>query len=200
MIRHLSLMLLKRDDKLLLGLKKRGFGMGKLNGTGGKVEPNESYEAGAIRETLEEVGIRVNNCTKVGQIIFKDLYFKGAPETDIMHVYLSEDFSGEAVETDEIKPQWYSLDKLPYDQMWSDDEYWLPQVLDGKKIDAFFHFNEQNVFTTYQVNIVPDKLIAEFSDSIFGLPEDGDKTKFVTRTAARAVLLDQNNRVALINA
>jgi len=31
-------------------MKKRGFGQGKWNGFGGKVEPNESIEQAAIRE------------------------------------------------------------------------------------------------------------------------------------------------------
>jgi 8-oxo-dGTP pyrophosphatase MutT (NUDIX family) len=39
---------------ILLGLKKRGFGAGKWNGFGGKVEPGESIVQGARRELLEE--------------------------------------------------------------------------------------------------------------------------------------------------
>ena len=35
----------------MLGLKKRGFGVGKYNGFGGKVGLNESIIDAAIRET-----------------------------------------------------------------------------------------------------------------------------------------------------
>jgi len=37
------------NNKILLGYKKRGFGMHKWNGLGGKVEPNESIAEGAKR-------------------------------------------------------------------------------------------------------------------------------------------------------
>lgn len=200
MVRHLTLMLLKRDGKLLLGVKKRGFGLGKINGAGGKVEPGETYREAAIRESFEEVGIKVKTCEKVGQVIFRELYFKGEPETDVMHVFLSEDFEGEPVETEEIKPEWYPINNLPYDKMWGDDEHWMPEVLRGNKIDAYFHFNENNTFTDFRVDIVPDSCIEHFHDSDFGLPEDKDEATFIERTAARAVLIDKDYHVALINA
>lgn len=200
MIRHLTLMILKRDGKLLLGVKKRGFGMGKINGAGGKVEPGETTREAAIRETFEEVGIRVKSCEKVGQVVFRDLYFKGEPETDVMHVYLSEDFEGEPIETDEIKPEWYPITNLPYNKMWGDDEHWMPEVLRGNKIDAYFHFNENNTFTDFRVDVVPAECIEHFRDSDFDMPESGDEGSFVTRTAARAVLIDKDYRIALINA
>ena len=200
MIRHLTLMILKRDEKLLLGVKKRGFGMGKINCAGGKVEADETPRNAAIRETFEEVGVRVNSCEKVGQIIFRDLYFKGVPETNIMHVFMSEDFEGEPEETDEIKPEWYPVSDLPYDKMWGDDQHWMPEVLRGNKVDAYFHFNENDTFTDYRVNIAPAKCLISLRDSDFSLPEDKNEADFAERTAARAVLVDENYRVALINA
>lgn len=39
-----------KDGKVLLGYKKRGFGVGKYNGFGGKVEPGELPRDAAIRE------------------------------------------------------------------------------------------------------------------------------------------------------
>ena len=62
-MRHTTLMLLKKDGKLLLGLKKRGFGLGKINGIGGKVEEGESVEAAAVRETFEEIGVTTSFLT-----------------------------------------------------------------------------------------------------------------------------------------
>ena len=38
-----------RFQRILLGMKKRGFGSGKWNGFGGKVEPNETIEDAAKR-------------------------------------------------------------------------------------------------------------------------------------------------------
>jgi len=41
-------------SRLLLGMKKRGFGAGKWNGFGGKIEVGETPRAAAIREMKEE--------------------------------------------------------------------------------------------------------------------------------------------------
>ena len=200
MIRHLTLMILKRDNKTCLGVKQRGFGAGKLTGPGGKVEPGETPMAGAIRETEEEIGVKVLSAHKVGQIVFRNLYFKGEPETDITHVYMSEDFEGEPTETEELIPAWYDINSMPYNKMWPDDEHWMPDVFRGKTIDAYFYYNEKNTFTDFRVDIVPDECIAHFRDSDFGLPEDKDEAVFKERTASRAVLIDKDYRVALINA
>jgi len=40
----LTLCILERDGKLLLGRKKRGFGTGRINGFGGKLEVGETIE------------------------------------------------------------------------------------------------------------------------------------------------------------
>lgn len=45
----LSLVFVRESTKILLGYKKRGFGQGRWNGFGGKVEQGETVEEGAIR-------------------------------------------------------------------------------------------------------------------------------------------------------
>ena len=56
-LRQASLCLLLREGEILLARKKRGFGVGKWNGAGGKPEPGEPIERTAIRETEEELGV-----------------------------------------------------------------------------------------------------------------------------------------------
>ena len=63
--------------RLLLGCKKRGFGAGKWNGFGGKLEGKETFRACAVREVREEAGIRINPDDLdligfKGQVIFDD--------------------------------------------------------------------------------------------------------------------------------
>lgn len=41
-----------------------------------------------------------------------------------------------------MKPSWFDIDKIPYDRMFPDDPYWLPLVLNGKKINGYFEFDE----------------------------------------------------------
>ena len=45
----LTLLFVLSPGKVLLGMKKRGFGMGRWNGFGGKVHSDETVEEGAIR-------------------------------------------------------------------------------------------------------------------------------------------------------
>ena len=45
----LTLAFIRDGDRLLLGMKKRGFGAGKWNGFGGKVDPGETILQGAVR-------------------------------------------------------------------------------------------------------------------------------------------------------
>ena len=45
-----TLVFLRAGKQVLLGMKKRGFGVGKWNGFGGKLEPGESFAEGAVRE------------------------------------------------------------------------------------------------------------------------------------------------------
>ena len=44
-----TLIFVRNGSEVLLGLKKRGFGVGKWNGFGGKVEPGETISQGAKR-------------------------------------------------------------------------------------------------------------------------------------------------------
>ena len=53
-------------------MKKRGFGKGKWNGFGGKVEEGECIEDSAVRELEEECGLQVHpsNLNNVGTMIY----------------------------------------------------------------------------------------------------------------------------------
>ena len=45
----LTLVLIRERTRVLLGMKKRGFGHGRWNGFGGKVETGETILQGAVR-------------------------------------------------------------------------------------------------------------------------------------------------------
>ncbi|NIV29551.1 MAG: NUDIX domain-containing protein, partial [Anaerolineae bacterium] len=59
-------------QRILLGLKKEGFGAGKITGFGGKIEQGETPSVAATRELEEETGIRVagEDLQAVGQLVF----------------------------------------------------------------------------------------------------------------------------------
>jgi 8-oxo-dGTP diphosphatase/2-hydroxy-dATP diphosphatase len=58
------------DKEILLGMKKRGFGVGRWNGFGGKVENGESIEEAALRELNEESSLVASALSRKGYIVF----------------------------------------------------------------------------------------------------------------------------------
>jgi 8-oxo-dGTP diphosphatase len=136
-----TLMFVIKDGKVLLIHKKRGLGAGKINGPGGRLEINETPEECAIRETIEELCITPLHVKAAGQLFFH------AEDMPKIHAYVftATDYTGTPTETDEAIPIWYEKQDIPYDAMWEDDRYWLPQVLDNKVIKGWFTFVEETV-------------------------------------------------------
>lgn len=138
----LTLCIIHRHPRILLGMKKRGFGVGKWNGFGGKVSDGETVEDAAKRETQEEAGIKVKNLDRVGIIDFE---FKGNPEISQVHIFKSNGFSGRPIESEEMKPRWFRIDEIPFREMWPDEMYWIPLLLSGKKFKGKFLFGKSDV-------------------------------------------------------
>jgi len=139
MAKQLTLCIIHNGDKVLLGMKKRGFGAGRWNGFGGKVDPGEAVEQAARREIKEEAGIEVKDMDKVGVINFE---FQGKPGILEVNIFRSTDFIGEPVESEEMKPQWFDIDNIPFAEMWPDDMHRFPLFLAGKKFTGRFLFGE----------------------------------------------------------
>ncbi len=134
----LTLCLVHQKPRILLGLKKRGFGAGKWNGFGGKLQPGETIEEAAIREVKEEAGIDVRNLVKRGVMEFS---FEGNPELLEIHLFHTKTYSGEPQESEEMKPQWYDERELPFDSMWPDARHWMPLFLAGNNFTGNFSFD-----------------------------------------------------------
>jgi 8-oxo-dGTP diphosphatase len=126
-----------RDGWILLIRKKRGLGAGKVNGPGGRLEAGESLLQCAVRETQEELGVTPIDPEWRGELFFQFVDGYG------LHcaVFTAADCEGEAIETDEAAPLWTPVDAIPFQEMWADDEHWLPGVLAGRNFRAFFDFD-----------------------------------------------------------
>ncbi len=135
----LTLCIVHQENCVLLGMKKRGFGMGRWNGFGGKVLENERIEDATRREAREEAGITLGDIAKLGVLDFE---FEGNPQILEVHIFKVANFSGEPMETGEMKPRWFNIDQIPYETMWPDDIYWLPMFLAGKKFKGRFLFGK----------------------------------------------------------
>lgn len=139
-----TLVFLVRENEILLGFKKRGFAQGKLNGFGGKIEDGETVAFAAARELLEECGVDVLPA-ELKSVARLDFFFPAKREWDqVVHVFIAPSWRGEPVETDEMKPLWFPQSAIPFDQMWADDQYWLPLVLKDQRVRAAFTFNGDN--------------------------------------------------------
>jgi len=128
-------------DRLLLQRKAAGlFGEGRWNGVGGKLKEGEAPRDGAAREALEETGLTASNLRSHGVLNF---YFgqKDMPDW-IVHVFSTETLEGELKPSQEGPLRWFNLDEIPYDEMWQDDRHWLPLLLEGRRFDGNFYFNE----------------------------------------------------------
>ncbi|MBM5789965.1 8-oxo-dGTP diphosphatase [Candidatus Parcubacteria bacterium] len=149
--------LIKKTDgqikDICLALKKRGFGIHRWNGVGGKVNgQSETIEEAARREAKEEILVDVQQLHKVAELTF---YFPHHSAWDQMvHVYLAEQWRDEPRESDEMKPEWFSVNELPFQEMWPDDIFWLPDVLKGHLLKAMFTFGEQDVVRDKKVEMV----------------------------------------------
>ncbi len=97
-------MLIERNGRLLM--IRNTYGHKNWTFPGGGVAKNESYKEAAIREAWEEVGIRVRNCTFIGQYINTHQY-----KIDTVECYYTKTTSdnfqidpGEIMEAKWIKP------------------------------------------------------------------------------------------------
>jgi mutator protein MutT len=157
-MKEATLLFLARDDQILLAMKKRGFGANRWNGVGGKIEPGETIEEATIRECEEEIGVTPANLQKMAMLSFKNEVVKGQDMK--VHVFISYDWEGEPAESEEMAPEWFFADMLPFDKMWADDEYWLPAILSGQPIIGSFTFDADDQIMHHDVSPVPAESLA----------------------------------------
>lgn len=161
-MKHMTLLFLLKDDKILLAMKKRGFGVGRWNGVGGKLEGSETIEEAAIRECYEEIGVTPHNLEKVAHLNF---FFPGEAPSICTHTFVSRRWTGEPAESEEMAPKWFLHGEIPYGEMWQDDKHWLPPVIEGNKVVASFSFDEQD-------NLLTDTMKVETVDTLEPLSLD----------------------------
>ena len=148
----LTLALVYQPPKILLGMKKRGFGAGRWNGFGGKLKDEETIEEAVEREMKEEVGIIPENFEKAGIISFQ--FEKNKNEILEVHFFKISRFSSKPRESEEMSPKWFDIKEIPYQQMWPDDKYWLPMFLENKKFKGKFLFGGADKILNYHLQEV----------------------------------------------
>ncbi|UEL29898.1 8-oxo-dGTP diphosphatase [Pseudarthrobacter sp. L1SW] len=130
--------------QVLLGLKKTGFGRGKIVGIGGHVEAGETDADAVIREVREEADVRLRHedLRDAGVVRF---VFPARPEWDMdTRLFTARSWEGEPTESIEIAPAWFDAAALPVDRMWQDADHWLPVVLEGGRVNILVTMDNDN--------------------------------------------------------
>ena len=153
---RLTLCMVRRDDKVLLGYKKdpKGLGGGFWNGFGGKVNEGETYLQAAARELEEECLIHGGDIELAGV-----LEFRHQDEPNVvrqMPVYEVTNAVGEPDETEEMCPEWFEINKLPLEKMWQSDAYWLDLFFEGKGFYGQFLYDNK-----HERNLIEKPMIEE---------------------------------------
>ncbi|HVI69538.1 MAG TPA: 8-oxo-dGTP diphosphatase [Magnetospirillaceae bacterium] len=141
---------LVHSNQILLGRRKQtstGLGQGILSGIGGKVGDlegleSETAEQALVREIQEEIGVTATSYRHVGQITF---LFPNKPKwNQLVEVYIVDEWSGEPIASAEIEPAWFDITEIPFGEMWDDSKYYLPEMLEGKRVEAIFTYDSDN--------------------------------------------------------
>jgi len=144
-----NLSLVRACGAIVLGTKTRGFGTGKTVLPGGKEQYYLSAGGvhlipgsyGASRELIQETGVPVPDaCWKqVG-----NLYVLSPDDERQIHLYEAKlpakavlQASGELA-----NPTWIEEHEINYDDMPNDYRLWLPHILAGYTINAFFEIDD----------------------------------------------------------
>lgn len=123
-MRNTTLCHIEKDGKYLMlhrVKKENDLNRDKWVGIGGKFEDKESPEECNAREVAEETGLTLNSCRYCGIVTFvSDIW-----ETEYMHIFHSDDFSGAVADCDEGELEWVDKEKLFDLPIWEGDKIFL---------------------------------------------------------------------------
>ena len=98
----------------------------KWIGVGGKLEDKESPEDCLLREVREETGLELERWRYRGLVTFVSDRW----ETEYMHLYTADRFSGEMKECDEGNLEWVPRDRGESLPLWEGDKIFLRMIAD----------------------------------------------------------------------
>ncbi|MBU2219211.1 hypothetical protein KKG15_01845, partial [Patescibacteria group bacterium] len=61
-----------------------------------------------------------------------------------VHIFHITEYEGEPIESEEMKPEWFHIDEIPFMEMWPDDKYWFPLFLKDRKFIGRFLFDDSD--------------------------------------------------------
>jgi len=150
-----TLCFLERGNEVLMLFRNKDPNHGKWNGVGGKIETSETPEEGCRREVLEETGLSVRSLLFRGMIALNGV--------ECIYVFISDDFAGELIQSDEGNLDWKSVDWiLESKDVVENIPLFIEEVLD--------RYSEPNVY-----------------DCTYG--ESGEMTDFQTKSYSKGLFI-----------
>lgn len=137
---------IEKDNSYLMLLrnkKKHDINANKWIGVGGHLEKEETPEDALIREIKEETGLDVISYSKKGLI-----HFNYDDISELMHLYIVNDFKGELIECDEGTLKWIKKSDLFSLELWEGDKIFLKKLINN---EPYFEL---------ELNYLKDKLIS----------------------------------------
>lgn len=126
-MQNTTLIYIEKDSKYLMlhrTKKQNDYNHDKWIGIGGKFEETESPEECILREVKEETGLSLNGMEYRGIVTFvSDGNF-----TEYMHIFWSDDFSGDLLECDEGELEWIEKSRMNELPHWKGDEIFLKLI------------------------------------------------------------------------
>ncbi|MFX0085934.1 MAG: NUDIX domain-containing protein [Candidatus Hodarchaeota archaeon] len=144
-----------QNEVLLLyrNKKKNDYHEGKYVAIGGRLEPGETPLECIIRELKEETGYNLSpdEISFRGYIYFDEVSRNKKSEdlpafnwlVFLYHIRVSEKL---CIENKEGDLQWFSIEDIPYQKMWSGDRIFTPKILNSNEIiEAKFLYDGEEI-------------------------------------------------------
>jgi len=139
-----TLVYIERNNQILMihrNKREKDLHLGKYNGLGGKLDPNETLEDCAKREVLEESGLVLLNLFKKGEILFPK-FDKFGNDWEV-HIYYSNEFSGDLIaENPEGTLVWIPKDKLLELNLWEGDKLFISRVFKDEEFRGTLYYQD----------------------------------------------------------
>ncbi|XOU94029.1 MAG: 8-oxo-dGTP diphosphatase [Candidatus Kerfeldbacteria bacterium] len=153
------------NNRILLGKKKRNikarhyvYGVGLFNGFGGHQESDETIIQTAKRELEDESGLIATELTKVGVVL---IVYKDSDKMIELHFFTTKTFKGVVKESNEMRPVWCNIDRLPLSEMWPNDSYYMDMIITNQKFIGYFILNNPDDKKILSYNVKQIKTLPE---------------------------------------
>jgi len=82
--------------------------------------------------------------------------FDDNPQPWLVHVFHASKFEGDIQASDEMRPAWFGVKDVPFEQMWADDEHWYPLFMAEETFVGTFTFTQTTKLVKFHLRTTDD--------------------------------------------